>query len=192
MVDSTFRETFAFLDRIGVFDVVLPFLLIFTVVFAMLEKTKVFGTEMSSDGKAYTKKNLNSLAAFAIAFFAVASSKVVHAITNISANVVILLFASVFFLMLVGSFHAQDDKPFALPGPWKALFIIVMFVGLLFIFLNAMENNGRTWLQTLFDWLSQFSSNVSVATIILILIIVGAMYLITKGNNPKPATAEHH
>ncbi len=184
MVESTFRETFAFLDRIGIFDVVLPFLLIFTITFAMLEKTKVFGTE-AVDGKTYTKKNLNSLASFVIAFFAVASGRVVEAITSISANVVILLLASVFFLILVGSFHMQEDKPFALQKGWLAFFILIMFVGLLLIFLNAIRtSDGRTWLQVLFDWLSQFSSNVSVATIVLVLLVVGAMLLITRGNAP--------
>ncbi|MBI2176367.1 hypothetical protein HYU40_03395 [Candidatus Woesearchaeota archaeon] len=188
MADSTFRETFGFLDKIGVFDVVLPFLLIFTIVFAILEKTKVFGTE-TLDGKTYTKKNLNALASFAIAFFAVASGRVVQAITQISANAVVLLFAAVFFLMLVGSFHQQaDEKGFYLQGIWKTLFILVMFVGLFGIFLNAVQlSDGRTWLQWIFDWLSQFSTNVSVATIVLIAVVVGAMYFITGSDKPPAA-----
>lgn len=186
MADSTFRETFGFLDKIGVFDVVLPFILIFTIVFAILEKTKVFGTE-TFDGKTYTKKNLNALASFAIAFFAVASSRVVQAITQMSANVVVLLFAAVSFLMLVGSFHKEDDKGFALEGVWKTLFILVMFVGLFGIFLNAIETDGRTWLQVVFDWLGQFSTNVSVATIVLIGFVVAAMFYITKAEKPAAA-----
>lgn len=187
MADSTFRETFTFLDKIGVFDVVLPFLLIFTIVFAVLEKTRVFGTEKVGS-ETYTKKNLNALASFAIAFFAVASSRVVQAITQISANVIILLFASLFFLMLVGSFHPQaDEKGFYLTGIWKTLFILVMFVGLFGIFLNAIETDGRTWLQWIFDWLAEFSTNVSVATIVLIVLVIGAMYLIT-GADKKPSS----
>lgn len=185
MVESTLRGTFAFLDKIGVFDVVLPFLLVFTIVFAILEKTRVFGTE-KIENKEYTKKNLNSLASFAIAFFTVASGKVVEALTQISANAVILLFAAVFFLMLVGSFHTQDEKGFALEKGWKALFILVMFTGLFGIFLNAIETDGRTWLQRVFDWLSQFSSNVSVATVVLIGIVVAAMLYITREEKHAP------
>ena len=183
MVDSTFRETLGFLDKIGVFDVVLPFLLIFTIVFAILEKTMVFGTE-TMDGKSYTKKNLNALASFAIAFFAVASSRVVQAITQISANVVILLFAAVFFLMLVGSFHKEDEKGFYLQGWAKTFFMIIMFLGLFGIFLNAIQTDDKTWLQWIFDWLSQFSTNVSVATIILVGFVVAAMAFITKSEKP--------
>ncbi len=178
MVDSSFRETFGFLDKIGVFDVVLPFLLIFTIVFAILEKTRIFGTE-TIDGKNYTKKNLNALASFAIAFFAVASSRVVQAITQISANVVVLLFAAVSFLMLVGSFNKQaDEKGFYLDGWAKTLFMLIMFIGLFGIFLNSIESDGRTWLQWMFDWLGQFSTNVSVATIVMVGLVIGAMYLV--------------
>ena len=192
MVDSTFRGTLTFLDKLGVFDVVLPFLLIFTIVFAILEKTRVFGTE-TMDGKNYTKKNLNSLASFAIAFFAVASSRVVQAITQISSNVVILLFASVFFLMLVGSFHQQaDEKGFYLQGWAKTLFMIIMFLGLFGIFLNAIETDNKTWLQWIFDWLGQFSTNVSVATIILVGFVVAAMAFITRSEKPPSSgTAAH-
>ena len=42
---SPFRTGIDFLDKLGVYEVLLPFLLIFTIVFAILEKTKVFGTE---------------------------------------------------------------------------------------------------------------------------------------------------
>ena len=42
---STFREVLLFFEQIGIYDVVLPFLLVFTIVFAILEKTKLFGTE---------------------------------------------------------------------------------------------------------------------------------------------------
>lgn len=191
MAESTFRETFAFLDKLGVFDVVLPFLLVFTIAFAMLEKTKVFGTE-TVDGKTYAKKNLNALASFAIAFFTVASARVVDALTQISANVVILLFASVFFLMLVGSFSEEKEKGFFLEKTTKTLFVAVMFVGLFGIFLNAITvSDGRTWLEVIFDWLGQFSSNVSVATVVLIGVVVGAMLLIVNTSGPKAAPPAH-
>ena len=53
---STFRGALEFFEDIGIYDVILPFLLIFTIVFAILEKTKVFGTE-EIEGTKNTKKN---------------------------------------------------------------------------------------------------------------------------------------
>ena len=87
---SAFREVIEFFQDIGLYDVVLPFLLVFTIVFAILEKTRVFGTE-KIEGNEYTKKNLNAVTAFVIAFFVVASSKLVEIITTVSSYTVILL-----------------------------------------------------------------------------------------------------
>jgi hypothetical protein len=40
---STLVEPFATLQRLGVFDAVLPFILVFTIIFAVLQKTKILG-----------------------------------------------------------------------------------------------------------------------------------------------------
>ena len=45
MVTTLFGGAIEFLQEIGFYDVVLPFLLVFTVFFGVLEKTKIFGTE---------------------------------------------------------------------------------------------------------------------------------------------------
>ena len=174
---SAFRNTLDFLDRIGVFDVVLPFLLVFVIVFALLEKTKVFGTDRVGEHE-YSKKHLNSLASFVIAFFVIASSRLVEIITQISANVVVLLLVSVSFLLLAGSFHEQKPEGYFLTGAFKNLFMILMFIGIVTIFLNAIKTNDKTWLQFVFDWLRQFSDNVSVSAVVLVLIVIGLMYYI--------------
>ena len=69
MVEETvFRGIIGFLEQIGIYDVILPFLLVFTIIFAILEKTKVLGTE-TIEGKRYTKKNINAMVAFVISFY---------------------------------------------------------------------------------------------------------------------------
>ncbi len=175
---STFRTSLEFLDKIGVFDVVPPFLLVFTIIFALLEKTRVFGTEKVG-GEEYTKKQLNSLVAFVIAFFVIASSRLVEVITKISANVIVLVLASVFFLLLAGSFHQQKPEGYFFEkGPFRTLFMVIMFIGLVLIFLNAIKTGEKTWLSQLFDWLRQFSNNVSVSSIILVVVVFVIMYYI--------------
>ncbi|MAG15544.1 hypothetical protein CMO88_00630 [Candidatus Woesearchaeota archaeon] len=187
---STFRGTLDFLADIGVYDVILPFLLVFTIVFALLEKTRVFGTEKVGDAE-YSKKHLNSLASFVIAFFVIASSRLVEIVTQISANVVVLLLAGVFFLLLAGSFHQQKPEGFFLEGRFKTLFMSLMFVGLVFIFLNAIEAKNKTWLQWLFDWLRQFTDNVSVSAVVLIILVVGIMYYIGAIGPSKEETSNN-
>src|SRR4030042_4452892 len=101
---SQFRTTLEFFEKLGIYDVILPFLLVFTIVFAIFEKTKLFGTD-DIDGKKYTRKNLNSMVAFVSAFLVVASTKLVAIINETVANAVLLLILSICFLLLAGSFH---------------------------------------------------------------------------------------
>ncbi|MCH8329233.1 MAG: hypothetical protein IIB81_02475 [Nanoarchaeota archaeon] len=171
---TPFREILDFFNEIGVFDVVLPFLLVFTIVFALLERTKVLGVE-KIEGKEYTKKNLNSMAAFVIAFLVVASSNLVEIITEVSSKFVVLLFLVVLFLLLVGSFFKEEPHGVFLEGGWKTTFMIVVFLGLAFIFLDALD-----LLQNTFDFFKGTNQGELVGSVILIGLIIGFMVFITR------------
>ena len=54
-MSSVFANAIQFLDRLGVYDVLLPFILVFAIVFAILERTKVLGTEKMKDVEIYQK-----------------------------------------------------------------------------------------------------------------------------------------
>ena len=105
---TIFGGVISFLQSFGFYDIVLPFLLVFTIVFAVLEKTKIFGTE-TINGVKYTKKNINSIISFVVAFLVVASTRLVAAINEIMANVVLLVILSISFLLLIGSFFKEDE-----------------------------------------------------------------------------------
>jgi len=172
---TPFREIIEFFESIGVFDVVLPFLLVFTIVFALLERTKVFGTE-KIEGKEYTKKNLNSAASFVIAFLVVASSELVQVITEVSSKFVVLLFLIVLFLLLVGSFFKEEPHGVFLEGGWKTTFMIVVFLVLIFIFLDALN-----LLEDVFDFLKGTNQGEIVGSVILLILIVLFIVYITQG-----------
>lgn len=174
MPESAFRGILQFFDQIGVFDVVLPFLLVFTIVFAILEKTKVFGVD-EIEGKKFTRKNLNSMTAFVIALLVVASSKLVQVITSVSSNVVVLLLLSVLFLLLVGSFYMEGDKSVFLTGGWRTLFMIIMFVGIVLIFLDALG-----WLEDTWNFLGGADRGAAVGSIILVVVLILFMMFIVR------------
>jgi magnesium-transporting ATPase (P-type) len=175
--ESVFRGMIDFLAKVGVYDIILPFLLVFTIVFAILEKTKIFGMEKVGE-KETTKKNLNSMVAFVMAFLVIASTKLVSVINEVMANVVLLILLGVSFMLLVGVFFG--DKEFVsikeLPG-WTKAFIGVMAVGVVVIFLNALG-----WLQYVFDLFDNWQADWA-ASIIFMIIIIGFIAFITK--DPK-------
>lgn len=183
---SPFRDVITFFDEIGLYDVVLPFLLVFTIVFAILEKTKVLGTE-KHDGHEYTKKNLNAMASFVIAFLVIAVKEIVEIINETVSRAVIVLFFSILFLMLVGSFH-KEGEPVYLKGGWKIAFEVIVFIAITGIFLNSIKSpDGRTWLQRLGDYGS--GSDMLIGSILLLGIVV--LFIIYATKEPaKPSSSQ--
>ena len=172
--ESAFRGMIGFLNKLGVYDVILPFLLVFTIIFAILEKTRIFGQE--KDGM--TKKNINAMVAFVVAFLVIASTKLVGVINEVMANVVLLVILGVCFLLLVGVFFSGKDE-FSLEKfpAWQQFFMVVMLIGIVVIFLNALG-----WLQFIFDLFHNLNADWA-ASLIFIIIIVGFIVWIT--HTPK-------
>lgn len=189
-----FVGAIAFMDKLGVYDVVLPFLLVFTLLYAFLEKTKVFGTETyynvddqyREKGFKGSRKNLNAMISFVIAFFVIASSQLVAVINQTLSQMVLLLVLVFCFILVAGSFQKQENDGFFLDGGWKTIFMIITFVAITFIFLNALG-----WLDTIWYWLSRTGSSEAVATLVLIGLLVGFMVWVTGDQNKKnPSKSE--
>ena len=183
---SAFREVLVFFDRLGVYDVILPFILVFTLVFAIFERTKVLGTE-KIDGVEYGKKNLNAMVAFVIAFLVVASSQIVSLINSALPKIVILLFLGVFFLLLVGIFYSEKEEVI-LGSPWKIMFMVIMFVGIVAIFLYSIPTaSGEPFLTWILEFVVDNFSTTAVSSIILMIVVIGFMlYIIREPSKGGP------
>ncbi|MBW2967516.1 hypothetical protein KY362_03445, partial [Candidatus Woesearchaeota archaeon] len=172
---SVFRGVLEFFVRLGVYDVVLPFLLVFSEVFAIMEKSKVFGLEKTAEGRELTRKNLNAMVAFVVAFLVVASSRLVAIINETVANMVLLLMMSVCFLILIGSFMKETKHGIALSKRWEKFFTVIMFVGLVIIFLNSLG-----WLEPAWYYIIAHYDSTVVASIVLIAFMAGFVALIVR------------
>lgn len=183
--ESVFRGVLVFFNDLGIYDVILPFLLVFSIVFAIFEKTRIFGTEKWGEEKV-TRKNINAMVAFVIGFMTIASAQLVEIITRVSSQVVILLLLSIFFLLLIGSFAKEKDEGFFLEGGWKTLFIWIMFVGIVAIFLQAIRlESGEGVLEFILFYVGHNISSAAVGSIILIVVVILFMLFIVK-DNKKP------
>jgi hypothetical protein len=180
---STFRNALVFFDQLGVYDVVLPFLLIFTLVFAMLEKTKVFGVEIKHEHDhevKKTRKNLNAMIAFVSAFLVVASSQLVAVINHTIAKAMVFLVMGTLFMVLIGIFN--KDEELYLKGGWHRLMMIIMFAGIVLVLLYNLG-----WLQFVYSYANNNLSGPVVGSFALLIIVLGFMIWITKdGDSKKP------
>jgi len=114
-----FRDLIYALDSMGIADVLLPFLLIFTVVFAVLQKSQPLGE----------KKEYNVVIALIMGLLVViphvmgwypADSDVVVIMNKALPNIAVVLVAILMVLMLVGIFGGKASWGGAVSG-WVAL-----------------------------------------------------------------------
>lgn len=183
MADSVLTGAVDFIARLGVYDVILPFILVFVLIFAFLEKTKVLGLEkVNIDGKdhLFPRRNLNSLLAFTIAFFVIASSQLVRIISEVLANVVLVVLLGFSFMLSVGLFH-KGDKEFELEKTWRDRFYYIAFVAILLIFFNALG-----WLEIIYSVIIKSQNSSYMAALLMVISFAGLIMWLT--GSPKPTS----
>ncbi len=163
-----------FMKSFGVFDVVLPFLLVFTVIFGVLEKTKIFGEE---NGK--TRKNINSMVAFSVAFFVIAATQVVSVMQAALPMIMLLLVLVIAFMIVYGSTLSEGKM-----NLWdnmdkaKKAFTFGLFVAIIAIVLGAMDMLGG-----IINWIFASVSGPAVSTVILLLVVGIFMWIVVGKDN---------
>ena len=107
MAIQNFMNVFEVLSELGVMDSLLPFLLIFTIIFAVLEKTKIVG-----EGR----KQFNVIIALVISFMVVIphvtdtyppGQDAIEIINSALPNVSVVIVAIILLLLLVGVFGME-------------------------------------------------------------------------------------
>ena len=172
-----FRELFFQLEQMGVFDVLLPFILIFSLLFGVMQKVKVFG----EDSKKY-----NAILSLAIALLVIVphvtgmypeSFDLVDIINKVLPQVALILIAIVLFLIMVGIVWPRPDAGYSFLS--KAATPITAALILLFIFGSAAYPQYRpSWLAWLGD--------PSLQMFVIIVLVVGlVIYFVTGGKSEE-------
>ena len=82
-------------ESVGVFDIAMPFILVFTLIFGVLEKINLFGVN---------KKNINLVVALAISFLAIRNVFFIEMLNRFLPNIAMFLIIILMFLLLLGTF----------------------------------------------------------------------------------------
>ena len=173
------------LESMGVAHVLLPFILVFTLVFAILEKSKILG----SDGKS---KKYNVVVALVIGLLLVFPSYTgayppgldpVSILNESIASVALIIVAVVLVMMLLGIFGAE----FKLNETGFGGLVGILSIGIVaFIFMNAA---GFFTNLRLPRWLYFLNDPQTQSLVTAILVFGAVIYFITA--EPKdPATAD--
>lgn len=176
MTETVLGGAIEFLKDFGFFDVILPFLLVFTIVFGILEKTKLFGVEKVGD-KEFPRKNINAMVAFVIGFFVIAAKEVVGIIQTSLPQVVLILIALISLLLLVGAMFAGKEE-FDLLKRHSWLFYTlsgIFFIAIILIFFDALG-----WLDALIGYFSTGGYFWSIIIVFLAVVFGAIAFVVTR------------
>ncbi|MFC1775150.1 hypothetical protein ACFLZN_02440 [Nanoarchaeota archaeon] len=110
------KEVLSLWNKIGILDVILPFVLIYTLVYGTLDKTKILGKE---------SQNYNPIIAFVLGFLGVATLQITNALTAIVQYTALGMIAVV-FIVIVGKFMGGFDEEEKKSNFHKYLALIIM------------------------------------------------------------------
>jgi len=99
------QDAVVFLDKLGVWDVILPFIFVFTVSYATLEKTKVLGAD-----KGEPRHRFNAIVSFVIGLFVIVAVDVLNVVSRLSQYMVVLILVAVCLAVIFGFFGFTDVR----------------------------------------------------------------------------------
>ena len=163
------------LETWGVADIILPFLLIFTIIFAIMQKAKILGDD---------KKNMNVIIALIIGLLVVIphitgsyppGGDVVDIMNQALPNISIILVAIIALFLLLGLFGFEfADKMSGLVGAFSVIAVLYVF--------GAAAGWWGSW-----DWLLITFGEDVITLVVIILVFAVLIWYITNDDSKKTA-----
>ncbi len=181
-------QVITLLQNFGFFRVILPFLLVFSIVYAVLIKTKVLGEEPTG-----TAKSAATIVALVSAFLVIVYTPVVDAISTLLPQASFLIIVVVLLLMVLGLFGISfgEKGPFAQKPVTLyiiAIIVLVIFVAILGFVLGPNVPALYAFSQFL-TGIIPITGEVSADTVALLVglmiilgIVGGVIYMVTKSD----------
>ncbi len=174
-----FNDVFIMLDRLNVLDSLLPFLLIFTIIYAILNKTKMIG-----EGR----KNFNVIIALTLSLMVVIphimgkyidpSKDPIVIINTAIPNISVVIVAILAVMLLIGIFGSKMDIVGTSLAGWVAIgaFLIVAWI----------FGSAAGWFGEGFLPLPAFLQDPDTQALLVMLLVFGIIIMfITSDNETK-------
>ena len=170
------------LNNIGFFNIILPFLLVYSIIYGLLAKYKLIGDPYKDDAEGRATRSLISMISAAVGFLVVGATNIVLSISTLIPYIVLFLL-TIFFLLLAISPFVTTEKGINLQNRTGR---ILLATSIIIFFIVVAFSLG------LFSYLSSISKNISLSspylqeieqiiyTVIVLGILFGIIYWATK------------
>ncbi|MBS3143292.1 hypothetical protein J4446_00220 [Candidatus Woesearchaeota archaeon] len=152
-------DLFYRLEGSGVFEYLLPFLLVFSIVFAILEKSKLFGD----------RKNINIIVSLIIGLLFVTQTSLVYTLNSFLPKIGLFIVVAVMVLILFALFGANMEK--GLGGILLLFGAIASLVAIYWALSPSLGFQLPSWIE--YNW------DVIIAVVIILIVI----FLVAGGSS---------
>jgi hypothetical protein len=106
-----FYDTFiTLLNNLGFFNVILPFLLVYAMMYGILSKYKILGDPFAEGDKGKVTRSLISIVSASTGFFIVGSANVVLSLRTLIPYIVLFLLTVFFLILAISPFLQREEK----------------------------------------------------------------------------------
>lgn len=172
---------FTLAQNAGVFDFYLPFVLVFAIFYALLTRSRIFGSDAQG-------KRISAIVALVAGFYVVGYTPVGGVLINFASylgnlftSAAVIIVTLVVFLMII-YLVVPDINTKKFKGWWQ---VLILLIGLLVLAMFFNAGGGQ-----IFGFVNNLGIGINFsgqdfAVIVLILITVAVIYWLTKGESSK-------
>lgn len=159
-------DILASLENVGAFDIALPFILIFTVSFAIMQKIQLFGAK---------KKNIDLIVSLVLALLAIRNIFLIEMLNRFLPNIAMFLIIILMFLLILGTFGGP------LTGFKGFMAGVAVIISLLFVIMSLSSDLSYGFVFP--NFLTDFFLDYQTKSIILFVFgLVAVIYFTSAGN----------
>ncbi len=152
------------LVKIGLYDVILPFILIFSISYGLLERNKVLSEN----------KNINAVVSLVLGLLIVAAANLLNMV-NLGVTYFVLVIIGLIIMLVITKLVNKDWTP----GKWP------LGIGFLFLIIIALVLFGN-----LINWEKLFKFLEPIIPLLIFLAIIGLILWFVMEKKPKQQTAK--
>jgi len=168
------------LNNLGFFNVILPFLLVYAIMYGILSKYKILGDPFAEGDKGKTARSLISIVSAATGFFIVASSNVVLSLKTLIPYIVLFLLTVFFLILAISPFLQKEEKSGEIQLGNRARTILLVSTIIIFTLIVIFILGLYNYINLSLTSKVISSSQTFIETIVVLAIMFGIAYWAVK------------
>lgn len=167
------------LNNVGFFNIILPFLLVYAIIYGILAKYKILGDPYKEDNEGKATRSIISMISAATGFLVIGATNFILSIKTLIPYISLFILTIFFLLLAIAPFLSSGGE-LKIEGKTRTILISVAIV---IFFIVVVSSLGLfSYLIGISNYLSSQSTILSqiLYTVIILGVLLGIIYWVTR------------